>query len=114
MTRPITADAGDAGTAPIVPRREPHRLWSSAALFSGCVLLVNGLCGERGLTETLHARRAYAVAAEDLSRIKRENGELRDMVRRLRNDPLMIESVARAQLGLMRPGEIVVTIRNIE
>jgi cell division protein FtsB len=81
-------------------------------LFTACVLLVNGLFGEHGLTETFRAHRAKAQALRELDQLKRENASLRDMVRRLRNDPATIEAVARGQLGLVREGEILVTIRD--
>jgi cell division protein FtsB len=81
-------------------------------LFTACVLLVNGLFGDRGLTETIHARRAYAASVRELNQLKRENADLRDLVRRLRADPATIEGVARGELGLVREGEIVVTIHD--
>ena len=81
-------------------------------LFTACVLLVNGLFGERGLTQTSRARRTYAASIRELNQLKRENAELRDMARRLRSDPATIEAVARGQLGLVREGEILVTIHD--
>jgi len=83
-------------------------------LFAACVLLVNGLFGERGLTDTIRARRAFATAARELDQLKRDNDALRDKARRLRSDPATIESVARGELGLVRPGEILVTIKDIK
>ena len=83
-------------------------------LFAACVLLVNGLFGERGLTETLRARRSFAAAQQDLVRLKHENDTLRDLAGRLRDDPATIEGVAREELGLLRPGEIVVTVKTVK
>jgi len=83
-------------------------------LFAACVLLVNGLFGERSLLESIRARRAYDRAARDLARLKQENADLRDQARRLRNDPATIESVARGDLGLLRAGEILVTVRDVK
>ena len=97
----------------LVPRRQPKRFWSHVVLFAASTLLVNGLIGERGLMETVRARRAFAAAAEDLSRLRQQNAALRERVRRLRNDASAIEAVARGELGLMRDGEIVVTIRDL-
>ena len=81
-------------------------------LFTAFVLLVNGLIGERGLTELLRARRSFAAAAADLSRLKRDNAILRAQIRRLRSDPGTIEAVARGELGLLRPDEILVTVKD--
>ena len=83
-------------------------------LFAATVLLVNGLFGERGLMDTIRARRAYSMAARDLDQLKRDNEALRERARLLRTDPATIESVARGELGLMRPGEILVTIKDVK
>ena len=42
-------------------------------LFVAAVLAVNGLIGERGLLQTLRARRAYAAAAADVERLRQAN-----------------------------------------
>jgi cell division protein FtsB len=97
-----------------VVRRQMRRFWSHAMLFIASVLLVNGLFGERGLMQTIRARRAFAAAARDLARLKQDNAVLRDRARRLRSDPATIESVAREELGLMRRGEILVTVKDVK
>jgi cell division protein FtsB len=93
-------------------RREARQFWPHVMLFLACVLLVNGLFGERGLTESIRARRIYTVSVRELNDLKRDNARLREQVRRLRTDPGTIEGVAREQLGLIRQGEILVTIRD--
>jgi len=114
MAAATTSPTPETGQSPAIPRRQARRFWSYAILFTACVILVNAVFGDRGLTETLRARRAYATAAADLARLKRENAGLRDRVKRLRADPATIESVARAELGLVRPGEILVTIKDVK
>jgi cell division protein FtsB len=104
----------EAESRPALPRRQPRRFWSHVMLFAACVLLANGLFGERGLTDTIRARRAFSASTRELDRLKRENAALRDKAQRLRNDPGTIESVARGELGLVRPGEILVTIKNLK
>ena len=94
--------------------RQPRRFWPHLALFAATVLLVNGLFGERGLMDTIRANRAAAAAARDLEQLKRDNAALRERAMRLRSDPATIESVARADLGLMRPGEILVTVKDVK
>jgi cell division protein FtsB len=110
----VTEAAGyESEFRPLVPRREPRRFWSHVVLFAASALLVNGLIGERGLMETIRAQRAYAAAARDLARLRQENAALRERVRRLSSDPDAIEAVARGELGLLRDGEIIVTIRDM-
>ena len=43
-----------------------------------------------------------------VEQLQQERARLRTGVRRLRGDPAAIEAVAREQLGMVRPGEIVV------
>ena len=95
-------------------RRQPRQFWSYAALFAATVLLVNGLFGERGLMDTIRANRAAAAAARDLEQLKRDNAALRARAGLLRNDSATIELVAREELGLVRPGEILVTVKDIK
>ena len=113
MERQTTTPSHEAEPRPAHRRRQPRRFWSHVALFAACVLLVNGLFGERGLMDTIRARRAFSNAARDLDRLKRDNAALRDQARRLRDDPATIETVARGELGLIRPGEILVTIKDV-
>src|SRR4051812_13953140 len=80
----------DVKTAPPIPRRPARRFWSHAVLFATCVLLANAVFGEKGLTDTFRARKAYAASAVQLARLKRENAELRETARRLRSDPSTI------------------------
>lgn len=97
---------------PVVPRRQARRYLSHVLLFVASVLLVNGLFGERGLLASMRARKAYAAAGLELDRLRGENAVLRERARRLRHDPAAIEAVARGELGLVRPGEILVTVRD--
>ena len=114
MVRQTPTPPQQAESRPPIPRRQAtRRFWSHAMAFAACVLLVNGLFGERGLMDTIRARRTYSIAARDLDRLKRDNEALRERARRLRSDPTTIEAVARGELGLMRPGEILVTIKDV-
>ena len=95
-------------------RRRREQVWIGRALcFAACVLAANALIGERGLSETLRARRDFRQAVSDLSRLQYENATLSDEVRRLRHDARTIEDVARAELGLIKPGEILVVIKPV-
>ena len=94
-------------------RRSRDAFWSRVLAGAAIVLLANGIFGERGLTETLRARRSYAAARADLDRLRRDNAALRGEADRLRHDPSTIEAVARGELGLIRRGEIVVTIHTL-
>jgi cell division protein FtsB len=104
-------DAAEAAERTL-PARRREQAWIGRTLcFAACVLAVNALIGERGLSETLRAREAFRTAVAELSRLQYENAVLADTVRRLQYDAGTIESVARAELGLIRPGEILVVVK---
>ncbi len=72
------------------------------------LLGVHSALGEGGLSrvERLRGERVRAEARN--ARLAGENADLIARVRALRDDPEIIATVARDQLGLVRPGEIVI------
>jgi cell division protein FtsB len=96
--------------------RPPRRLWRRALnyllVFATTVLLVDALVGERGLVATTRARQQSAELAARLEHVRAENARLRDLADRLQTDPSTIESLAREKLGLIRPGEVLVVIKD--
>lgn len=116
-TRKTARKAPPASTAPEPPRplaRQRDNPWLRRALaFATCVLLADALFGDWGLAQTLRARRDYNQAMAKLLALRQENAALREEARRLQDDPEMIESVAREDLGLIRPGEILVVLKTL-
>ena len=91
--------------------------WRSRLLHYGLVfvtvlLVVDALVGDKGFIDTMRARRQYREVAAALAQKRQENVRLRDEIRRLRDDPATIESVAREELGLMRPGELLFIVHD--
>ncbi len=116
------ADAGAASPQPLRRRRvQPpaagpsplrRRLLNYVLALITVVLVVDALVGDKGLLETIRARRQYADLAGSLTALRQQNTRLRDDIRRLKEDPATIESIAREELGLMRPGEVLVVVRD--
>lgn len=82
-----------------------------ALVFVTCVVLADALIGDRGLLQTIRARRDYRQATQTLRLLQDENAALREKTRRLLEDPRTIEAVAREELGLIRPDEILVVVK---
>jgi cell division protein FtsB len=80
--------------------------------FVTLVLVIDALVGEKGLMESMRARRQYEQLERSLEDLKRENARLREEMRRLNEDPAAIEAVARKELGLIRPGEVVFILKD--
>jgi len=73
---------------------------------------VDALVGEKGFMETMRARRQAREQGAQVARLRQENAQLREETRRLREDPKAIESVAREELGLIRPGEVLFILKD--
>ena len=83
-----------------------RRLVLFGLLFVGSVLVANALVGERGLIDSIEARRQHQRLTREIDRLHLQNEHLRREARRLREDPGAIEEVARGDLGLIRSGEL--------
>jgi cell division protein FtsB len=77
-------------------------------------LLVDALVGERGLVATTRARHVSDELSGKVQRLRLENANLRASARRLREDPTTIELLAREELGLIRPGEVLVVLKDLK
>jgi cell division protein FtsB len=97
-------------TRPASPQR--RKTVHFLLIFVTLVLVLDALVGEKGLLETIRARRQYRELTTSIERLRAENGELREEVRRLREDPSAIESLAREELGLIRPGELLFILKD--
>src|SRR5262245_44116806 len=90
-----------------------RRLLRHALLFITLVIVIDAIAGEKGLLALLQARREYSALERSLDRARAENADLREMARRLREDPSAIEEQARRELGLIKPGEVLFIVKDI-
>ncbi|MGH9543375.1 MAG: FtsB family cell division protein [Terriglobales bacterium] len=65
--------------------------------------------GHNGYLALRQKEAAYRQEAARLARLQQENRDLHGDVRRLRSDPAAIERIAREQMHLTKPGEVVLT-----
>jgi len=80
----------------------------AAFAFGVCILLFSLFGDEHGVRAMLQARRDARNLAAAVSTLRAENVALRRRADALRRDPEVIEAEARATLGFLRPGEVVV------
>ena len=95
---------------PVLPRR--RKTLHLLLIFVTLVLVLDALVGEKGLLETMRARRQHRELTASIERLRSENGQLREEARRLLEDPSAIESLAREELGLIRPGEMLFIVKD--
>lgn len=80
--------------------------------IGAALLLTESLFGERGFTAMIEARKQHQAMQASLDHIRAENAALRNKARRLREDPEAIEEIARRDLRLLAPGEIVFIVKD--
>jgi cell division protein FtsB len=116
-TRPETPEPLRRSRA-AAPPRVASPVWRRALnyllIFATIVLVVDALVGERGLMASRRARRQSDELTRQVERLQGENAALRETARRLKEDPGTIESLARETLGLIRPGEVLVVIKDLK
>jgi cell division protein FtsB len=97
---------------PAPPSTRQRRVVHLLLIFVALVLVIDSLVGEKGLMESMRARRQYREVAASLDAVRQENARMREEVRRLKEDPAAIESLAREQLGLIGQNEVLFIIKD--
>jgi cell division protein FtsB len=75
---------------------------------------LNALFGDRGLLELLKARQDIESLDQEIASLRAENQKLLEEIRDLKSSPFAVERLARENLGLVKPGEIVLLVRSEE
>jgi cell division protein FtsB len=104
--------SAEPDAAPRLAARRGGRLVRYVLGFVTIILVIDAIFGEKGLLALIQARRDFAAVEQALEAAKRENVQLRDQARRLRDDPTAIEEIARRELGLIKPGETLFIIKD--
>ena len=63
--------------------------------------------GENGLINLVRYKKRAQALVQEAARLKKENQRLRREIERLKTDPAFIERLAREELGMVKPGELV-------
>ena len=87
------------------PEKRGPIFWLAAILLAA--LVGNALFGDGGLVELAKLSAERRELGEDVFERLRSNDDLRRKIRLLRDSPRSLERLARRELGLVRPGEIV-------
>jgi cell division protein FtsB len=71
------------------------------------LLLFNLVLGDMGVVAGWRQRHTTSVTRREVAEFEAENAALLADIKALKTDPFRIESIAREQLNLARPGEII-------
>jgi len=93
-------------------RQRRKKIWTYGVLLLSAGLMVNALIGEKGYLANLQARQESLDVSESLRQLKAENARLTEDAKRMQTDPRALEDSARSQLGLIKPGETLITLRD--
>jgi cell division protein FtsB len=87
-----------------------HRLVLGGGI--GCFLLLSllAIAGERGFLEVYHFSRHLQDVENRIQALREKNKRLQKQVTGLESDPYQVEKLAREDLGLARPDEIIFEI----
>jgi cell division protein FtsB len=89
----------------------PPSFWSrNARTILGFALLLVGIhdvFGSHGLMAMRQTQRLIDQLHGEIGRLSKENATLTNQVHALRTDPKAVERIAREEMGLARPGEMI-------
>ena len=74
------------------------------------VMIVHDVFGTHGFLAMQRTQNEIRKVKADLDALSKENAALAQEVKDLNTDPRLIEKIARDDLGLARPGEIIIRI----
>jgi len=74
-------------------------------------LVVASVMGNRSLLRLYQMHRDRVTLEREIDQLTAANATLAEEVRTLRTDPARVEAIAREELGLVKPGEIVYEFR---
>ena len=97
-------------------RREAGGWLRRAGVYAGGALLVlvlmHTLFGPYGYFSMRRSQHEIEQLREEIARLDRENTQLAGEIRALQTDPAAIEKVAREDMGLARPGEMIYRLQD--
>jgi cell division protein FtsB len=91
--------------------QEPKSFWSrNARTILGLALLllaIHDVFGSHGLLAMRRTQMQMQELRGQVDRLHQENSDLNKQVQALRTDPKAVERIAREEMGLARPGEMI-------
>jgi len=92
----------------------PPRKYKGRFALAGAALLLlatAAVFGDNGFVHLRELQHAQAQLEHRVFELQQTNEQLREHVRRLESDDVLLEKIARERLGLVHPGEIIYRVR---
>ena len=94
-----------------VPGADPGRTTASGINNAGQIVgSFTNATGTHGFLAMRRTKFEIQRVQSDIDRLSKENAELSDEVKALKTDPHKIESIARDELGLAKPNEVIIKV----
>jgi len=90
------------------PLRRKILMWGTVAFVT--FTLTRALVGEKSLLAVWQHRREVSSIEHEIDRLRLQNEALGEEIQYFRNDPRAVEGVAREELGLVRPDEVLILL----
>jgi cell division protein FtsB len=91
--------------------QEPQSFWGRYArtilALALLLLAIHDVFGEHGLLAMRRTQSQMKELRGEIDRLNQENSDLSKQVQALRTDPKAVERIAREEMGLARPGEMI-------
>jgi cell division protein FtsB len=94
-------------------RPEKERTYHGAilAMVLLCLaLIVNEIYGEHGYLALRHQEKEYSTLRQEVRKLQEENQQLEKYIEALKSDPKTIERIAREQMHMAGPKELIYTL----
>ena len=111
MVRNVTCTNG--GCRQPLWRRWVGRVVLALTLALALAYLPYQLLDGAGIRRIPKLERELADTRRDIAELRSENHLHRQQINALKNDPAAIEDIARDELGMVRPGEIVIRVDRV-
>ena len=110
---PVTTLLRPSGSNSGALARRGPRIAQYVLLVLIAVVAVDALVGEKGLLDRLKAGAEIRGLEATLGGARTENGRLTELARRLREDPVAVEELARRDFGFIKPGERLFIVKDV-
>ena len=107
--RPGSIDPKDSDSkgSKVKKKKRSFEYWVAWLLFLALFFIFLTIFGQNGLLQIGDLKKARMILTKETFALREENDLLRREIKGLKEDPFFIEKVAREELDLVRPNEVV-------
>jgi cell division protein FtsB len=97
----------DSKGSKVKKKKRSFEYWVAWLLFLALFFIFLTIFGQNGLFQIGDLKKARMILTKEIFALREENDALRREIKGLKEDPFFIEKVAREELDLVRPNEVV-------